>query len=133
MVEQNPDLVRRFVKATLEAVQAAQANPDESIQALINWSGSVEDQKAQAGTSASACRCRGGHRRKDQRMPELCHQRAALIELAAWLLFLPTIGWSPSGTSNPDGVSPAAFLQTRECHPMSHASLVSQACGADEP
>ena len=48
MVEQNPDLVRRFVKATLEAVKAAQANPDESIQALINWSGSVEDQKAQA-------------------------------------------------------------------------------------
>jgi NitT/TauT family transport system substrate-binding protein len=48
MVEQNPDLVRRFVKATLEAVKAAQTNPDESIQALINWSGSVEDQKAQA-------------------------------------------------------------------------------------
>ena len=48
MVENNPDLVRRFVKATLEAVKAAQANPDESIQSLINWSGSVEDQKAQA-------------------------------------------------------------------------------------
>ena len=29
MVEKNPDLVRRFVKATLEAVKAAQANPDE--------------------------------------------------------------------------------------------------------
>ena len=48
MVEQNPDLVRRFVKATLRAVEAAVANPDEAIQALINWSGSVEDQKAQA-------------------------------------------------------------------------------------
>jgi NitT/TauT family transport system substrate-binding protein len=48
MVAGNPDLVRRFVKATLEAVAAAKANPDESIQSLINWSGSVEDQKAQA-------------------------------------------------------------------------------------
>lgn len=48
MVEENPDLVRRFVKATLKAVAAAQANPDEAIQALINWSASVEDQKAQA-------------------------------------------------------------------------------------
>lgn len=48
MVASNPDLVRRFVKATLEAVAAAKANPDESVQALINWSGSVEDQKAQA-------------------------------------------------------------------------------------
>ncbi|MFO1039572.1 MAG: ABC transporter substrate-binding protein [Geminicoccaceae bacterium] len=48
MVEKNPDLVRRFVRATLQAVKAAQANPDESIQSLINWSGSVEDQKGQA-------------------------------------------------------------------------------------
>ena len=48
MVEQNPDLVRRFVRATLQALAAAKADPDAAIQALINWSGSVEDQKAQA-------------------------------------------------------------------------------------
>jgi NitT/TauT family transport system substrate-binding protein len=48
MVETNPDLVRRFVKATLRAVKEAEANPDAAIQALINWSASVEDQKAQA-------------------------------------------------------------------------------------
>lgn len=48
MVENNPDLVQRFVRATLKAVKAAEADPDASIQALINWSGSVEDQKEQA-------------------------------------------------------------------------------------
>ena len=48
MVKDNPDLVQRFVRATLKAVKAAKENPDELIQALINWSGSVEDQKAQA-------------------------------------------------------------------------------------
>jgi NitT/TauT family transport system substrate-binding protein len=31
MVRDNPDLVRRFVKATLQAVSEAKANPDESI------------------------------------------------------------------------------------------------------
>jgi NitT/TauT family transport system substrate-binding protein len=48
MVKSNPDLVRRFVKATLQAVKAASENPDASIQSMINWSGSVEDQKKQA-------------------------------------------------------------------------------------
>jgi NitT/TauT family transport system substrate-binding protein len=48
MVKDNPDLVQRFVRATLKAVKAAKEDPDASIQALINWSGSVEDQKAQA-------------------------------------------------------------------------------------
>ncbi|MBN1198709.1 MAG: ABC transporter substrate-binding protein [Bacteroidales bacterium] len=48
MIKENPDLVRRFVKATLMAVKAAKENPDESIQALINWSSNVEDQKEQA-------------------------------------------------------------------------------------
>ncbi len=48
MVKDNPDLVQRFVRATLKAVKAAKENPDASIQALIDWSGSVEDQKAQA-------------------------------------------------------------------------------------
>lgn len=47
MVEQNPDLVGRFVRATLKATQAAKDDPDAAIQALINWSGSVEDQKEQ--------------------------------------------------------------------------------------
>ncbi|MFO1069593.1 MAG: ABC transporter substrate-binding protein [Geminicoccaceae bacterium] len=48
MVKDNPDLVQRFVRATLKAVKAAKEDPDAAIQALINWSGSVEDQKAQA-------------------------------------------------------------------------------------
>src|SRR5262249_30172638 len=48
MVQNNPDLVRRFVRATLRAVDAARHDPDSAIAALINWSGSVADQKAQA-------------------------------------------------------------------------------------
>jgi len=48
MVEKNPDLVRRFVRATLRSVAAAKADPDAAIRALINWQASVEDQKAQA-------------------------------------------------------------------------------------
>jgi NitT/TauT family transport system substrate-binding protein len=48
MVRDNPDLVRRFVLATLMAVKAAKQDPDASIKALINWSGSVEEQKKQA-------------------------------------------------------------------------------------
>ncbi len=48
MVEKNPELVRRFVRATLRAVAAAKADPDAAIKALINWQASVEDQKAQA-------------------------------------------------------------------------------------
>lgn len=48
MVGENPDLVGRFVRATLLSVKAAKENPDAAIQALINWSGSVEDQKEQA-------------------------------------------------------------------------------------
>ena len=47
MVAENPDLVGRFVRATLKATQAAKDEPDAAIQALINWSGSVEDQKEQ--------------------------------------------------------------------------------------
>ena len=45
MVKDNPDLVKRFVQATLESVKAAQANPDDAIQSLINWSASMEDDK----------------------------------------------------------------------------------------
>ena len=48
MVKENPDLVRRIVKATLMSVKAARENPDEAIQSLINWSAHVEDQKEQA-------------------------------------------------------------------------------------
>jgi NitT/TauT family transport system substrate-binding protein len=47
MVEENPDLVGRFVRATLKATQAAKDDPEAAIAALINWSGSVEDQKEQ--------------------------------------------------------------------------------------
>ncbi len=47
-VEKNPELVRRFVRATLRSVAAAKADPDAAIRALINWQASVEDQKAQA-------------------------------------------------------------------------------------
>lgn len=48
MVADNPDLVGRFVRATIKAAQAAKDDPDAAIAALINWSGSVEDQKEQA-------------------------------------------------------------------------------------
>jgi NitT/TauT family transport system substrate-binding protein len=48
MVQDNPDLVGRFVRATLKATQAAKDDPDAAIAALISWSASVEDQKAQA-------------------------------------------------------------------------------------
>src|SRR5215470_412888 len=48
LIKDNPDLVRRFVKATLMAVKAAKENPDACIQSLIGWSGSMEDQKDQA-------------------------------------------------------------------------------------
>ena len=48
MVAENPDLVGRMVRATLKATQAAKDDPEAAIQALINWSGSVEDQKEQA-------------------------------------------------------------------------------------
>jgi NitT/TauT family transport system substrate-binding protein len=45
MVKENPDLVKRFVKGTLMAVKEAKANPDESIQSLINWVASTSDDK----------------------------------------------------------------------------------------
>ena len=44
-VKDNPDLVKRFVHATLEAVAAAKANPDEAVKSLINWKASTEDEK----------------------------------------------------------------------------------------
>jgi NitT/TauT family transport system substrate-binding protein len=54
MVAENPDLVGRFVRATLKATQAAKDDPDAAIQALINWSGSVEDQKEQTGACSTS-------------------------------------------------------------------------------
>ena len=47
-VKNNPDLVRRFVRATLKAVDAAKQDPDAAINSLINWSANVEDQRQQA-------------------------------------------------------------------------------------
>jgi len=38
LVRDNPDLVRRFVLATLRGVKAAQENPDASVKAMSDWS-----------------------------------------------------------------------------------------------
>jgi NitT/TauT family transport system substrate-binding protein len=48
LVKNNPDLVRRFVKATLKATAAAEANPDECIDSLVNWAGEASVEKKQA-------------------------------------------------------------------------------------
>src|SRR5262249_55244231 len=37
-VRDNPDLVRRFVLATLRGVKAAKENPDASVKAMSDWS-----------------------------------------------------------------------------------------------
>ena len=47
-VRDNPDLVKRFVLATLQSVNAAMANPDESVAALSKWSTLDEAGIAQA-------------------------------------------------------------------------------------
>ena len=44
-VKENPDLVKRFVHATLESVAAAKADPDAAIAAIINWNASMEEDK----------------------------------------------------------------------------------------
>jgi len=44
-VKENPDMVRRFVKATLMATKAAKENPDDAINSLINWVASTSDEK----------------------------------------------------------------------------------------
>lgn len=44
-VKDNPDLCKRFVHATLEAVKEAQAHPDEAIDSLINWEASESEDK----------------------------------------------------------------------------------------
>lgn len=47
-LEKNPDLVRRFVKATLRAVKAAEADPDAAIVSLVTWAGGAAVDKDQA-------------------------------------------------------------------------------------
>ncbi len=44
-VKENPDLVKRFVHATLLATKMAAENPDEAIAALTSWQGSTDDEK----------------------------------------------------------------------------------------
>jgi NitT/TauT family transport system substrate-binding protein len=44
-VKNSPDMVARFVRATLMAVKAAKANPDAAIDSLINWVANVSDAK----------------------------------------------------------------------------------------
>ncbi len=48
MVKNNPDLVQRFVRATLKSVAYAEKNPDEAIDALIDWSANTGENKTQA-------------------------------------------------------------------------------------
>jgi len=48
LVKSNPDLVRRFVYASLRGVKAAQANPDAAVAALSDWSSLDADQTKQA-------------------------------------------------------------------------------------
>lgn len=45
LVKENPDLVKRFVQSTIEAVKASAADPEAAIQSLINWKASTEDEK----------------------------------------------------------------------------------------
>ena len=48
LVKSNPDLVRRFVYATLQGVKAAKADPDAAVKALSNWSSLDDAQTKQA-------------------------------------------------------------------------------------
>jgi len=48
LVKSNPDLVRRFVFATLRGVKAAQADPECAVKALSNWSSLDDAQTKQA-------------------------------------------------------------------------------------
>ncbi len=50
LVKSNPDLVRRFVKATVQSIQAAQADPDACIQSLVRWAGGAAVDAKQART-----------------------------------------------------------------------------------
>lgn len=48
LVKDNPDLVRRFVKATLQATAAALKHPDECVESLVNWAGEAAVDRKQA-------------------------------------------------------------------------------------
>jgi NitT/TauT family transport system substrate-binding protein len=48
LVKNNPDLVRRFVLATLRGVKAAKADPDAAVKALSDWSSLDDAQTKQA-------------------------------------------------------------------------------------
>jgi NitT/TauT family transport system substrate-binding protein len=48
MLKDNPDLVQRFLDATLKAVAHAEKNPDDAIDALIDWALNLEDNRDQA-------------------------------------------------------------------------------------
>jgi len=45
LIKENPDLVKRFVHGTIDAVQAAVADPEAAIKSLISWKASTEDEK----------------------------------------------------------------------------------------
>jgi len=47
-IKENPDLVRRFVLATLKSFKAAIQNPDEAVNSLLNWASEAAVDKAQA-------------------------------------------------------------------------------------
>ena len=45
LIKENPDLVKRFVHGTIDAVQASVADPEAAIKSLISWKASTEDEK----------------------------------------------------------------------------------------
>ncbi len=47
-VKNNPELVRGFVRATMKAVKAAEANPDKAIDSLVTWAGEAAVNRDQA-------------------------------------------------------------------------------------
>lgn len=47
-IKNKPDLVKRFVRATLKAAKAAEENPDEAIASLVDWGGEAAIKKDQA-------------------------------------------------------------------------------------
>ena len=48
LIKENPDLVKRFVRATIKSAQAALENPDACVDSLVNWAGEAAVKKEQA-------------------------------------------------------------------------------------
>ena len=48
LIKDNPDLVKRFVSATLKSVAACKDNPEECVDSLVNWGGEAAVEKNQA-------------------------------------------------------------------------------------